>query len=131
MKSSNQIRFDFEQAKRRAAELDDIAEDMGRLSNTDLENTMAELAGGWKGDSAAQFQKKVESLQTEINSTAKELSSIATTIRNIARTIYNAEMEALTIANRRQYGGGGSGGGGGGGGHGNSSGGHGGGGFRG
>lgn len=104
MKTKAQIEFDFEQARRRAAELEEIAADLSQLSKRDMENTRAELSGAWKGESAQLFQTKAGKLQEDIQDTAKELNTIAATIREIAQRIYEAEMEALRIATERQYG---------------------------
>ena len=103
MKTKAQIEFDFEQARRRAAELEEIAAELSRISRRDMENAKTELAGAWKGESAHSFQTKAGILQKEIKSTAGELNSVAAAIREIAQRIYEAEMEALCIAIEREY----------------------------
>ena len=103
MKTKLQIEFDFEQARRRAAELEEIAENISQLSRPDIENAKADLSSAWKGESAQHFQKKTEILQEDIRGRAKELNAIAAAIREIAAKIYAAEMEALRIATQREY----------------------------
>lgn len=107
MKTSAQIQFDFDQARRRATDIEEIAADLSQLSRRDMENVMAELAGVWKGESARLFQAKADTLQGEMKKTADDLRGIAATIREIARRMYEAEMEALRIASQRDSGGGG------------------------
>lgn len=101
MKTASQIKFDFQQAKKRAAELEEIAEDMRRLAKSDLENTMGNLSAAWKGDSSRQYLTKAARLQEEITATSRDLNNIADTIRRIAAIIYDAEMKALQIATQR------------------------------
>lgn len=101
MKTKAQIEFDFAQARMRAAEIDEVAADLARISKQDMENTMAELAGAWKGDSARLFQNKADALQGKVSATSRELGAIADTIREIARIMYEAEMEALRLATQR------------------------------
>lgn len=103
MKTKQQIEFDFEQARRRATELEEIASDISRLSRRDIEAAKADLAGAWKGESAQLFLQKTENLQENIRGTAKELNAIAAAIRKIAEQMYAAEMEALRIATQREY----------------------------
>ena len=85
MKTKLQIEFDFEQARRRAAELEEIAENISQLSRRDIENAKADLSSAWKGESAQHFQKKTEILQEDIRGTAKELNAIAAAIRTGTR----------------------------------------------
>lgn len=103
MKTRWEIEFDFEQARRRAAELEEIASDISQISRRDIENAKTDLAGAWKGESAQLFRQKTEKLQEDIRETAKELDAIAIAIREIAGKMYAAEMEALRIATQREY----------------------------
>lgn len=103
MKTKAQIEFDFELARRRAAELEEISSNLSRISRRDMENAKAELIGAWRGENAQLFQAKAGKLQEEIKSTAGELNSIAAAIREIAKRIYEAEMEALHIAIERKH----------------------------
>jgi len=112
MKDIFRIKIDFALARRRADEIDEIADDLAKIAKKDMENSMRGLMGCWRGDSANQYLAKSDRLQGEINKTANELRSIASNVRATARRIYEAEMEALRIAQTRLGGGGGGGGGG-------------------
>ena len=103
MASRSEIEFDFNQAKRQADRIDGIADDLSRLSQRKLENALQILSSNWKGTNASNYLKKGDRLQGEINGTVNELRSIASAIRTIAQNIYNAEMEALRIAEEREY----------------------------
>ncbi len=102
MASRYQIEMDFSRANQKAQDLDDIASDLSRLGNTDLENTLQGLSSEWKGDNATKYVQKGGELKSKISTTAANLRNVASTIRAIARNTYNAEMEALRIAEQRE-----------------------------
>lgn len=102
MASRYQIQMDFSQAERKAAELDSIAGDLSRLSGTDLQNTLNSLGNNWKGENAGLYIGKGFQLMENMERTAASLRQTAETIRSVARNIYNAEMEALRIAEERE-----------------------------
>jgi len=102
MASKYQIEMDFSRANQKAQELDEIAADLSKLSNTDLENTLQGLNNEWKGENATKYIQKGTLLKGKISNTAANLKSVASTIRTIARNTYNAEMEALRIAEQRE-----------------------------
>lgn len=103
MASRSKIQFDFNQAKKQAGRIDDIADGLSGLSKKKLENALQTLSNNWEGANASAYLSKGDRLQGEINSTVLELHSIASDIRTIAQRIYNAEMEALRIAEEREY----------------------------
>ena len=102
MASRYQIQMNFSQAERKAAELDGIAGDLSRLSRTDLQNTLNSLGNNWKGENAGLYIGKGFQLIENMEKTAASLRQTAETIRSVARNIYNAEMEALRIAEERE-----------------------------
>lgn len=102
MASRYQIQMNFSQAERKAAELDGIAGDLSRLSGTDLQNTLNNLGNNWKGENAGLYIGKGFQLMENMEKTAASLRQTAETIRSVARNIYNAEMEALRIAEERE-----------------------------
>lgn len=102
MASRYQIQMDFNRAKQKAQDLDNIANDLSRLSGTDLRNTLDGLSHDWKGDNANKYIQKGYTLKNSMDNTVKNLRNVASTIRTIAQNIYNAEMEALRIAEERE-----------------------------
>ena len=76
MKTSGEIRFDFQNAMQQARKLDELADSIER--------------------------RVVGKLQGQIRQTARSLRSTAEDIRRIARRIYEAEMRALEIAQSRK-----------------------------
>ncbi|BAL00623.1 hypothetical protein OBV_34240 [Oscillibacter valericigenes Sjm18-20] len=105
MRSTFQIIFDFEEAKRQAQKIDDVAERMEELANQKLGQARENLTAYWQGSSAGAFQERQNELQQGILGTAEALHQQADNIRMIAKRLYDAEMEALRIAEERSYGG--------------------------
>ena len=102
MASRYQIQMDFSRANQKANDLDNIANDLSRLSGTDLQNTLNSLGNDWKGDNATLYIQKGFSLKENLDETVKSIRNTASTIRSIAKNIYDAEMEALRIAEERE-----------------------------
>lgn len=102
MSSRTEIRFNFKQALSQADKLDSVAERLERVSAKSIENSMQVLTSAWKGNNASAFLKKETVLKGDIKATAANIHGIADDIRRIARRLYDAEMEALRIANKRR-----------------------------
>ena len=103
MKSLFSIEFDFRQAIKRAEELEEIAANMRKLANDDLEDSLQNLSTVWKGEAASAYINKGISLREKILKSSNDLKKTAGTIRNVARRTYNAEMAAYRIAMERDY----------------------------
>lgn len=103
MATRESIQFDFDQARRQADHLDRIADHLDNLGKNKLNNSMQTLSQNWKGANAEAYLAKGNNLKQEITSSASDLRGIASDIRRIAQNIYNAEMEALRIAEEREY----------------------------
>lgn len=102
MASRHQIQMDFTRATQKANELDGIADNLSRLADTDLQNTLDGLNNDWKGDNAGEYIKKGFALKEDMDKTVKDIRETAGTIRTVAKNIYDAEMEALRIAEERE-----------------------------
>lgn len=103
MSSRASIEFDFKKACQQAGRLEELAGELQNLSNNRFGGTMQNLAASWKGENATAYLRKGTQLQSEIISTSRDLQNAASGIRAIARRIYDAEMEALRIAEMRSY----------------------------
>ena len=101
MKTSTQIKLNYREAMQQARDLDTLAGKIRNTANQKVEESMQLLSSGWKGNNASEFLKKYSELKRQILESADELSSIADDIRTTARIIYNAEMEAVRIANNK------------------------------
>lgn len=97
------IRINFQRAKNQASTLEQIAEDLSRLSCNDFAGTMQLISTNWKGNNANAYLQKGFRLQDDMNDTVQQLREVASEIRRIAQRIYDAEMAALRIAEQRNY----------------------------
>lgn len=104
MKSSYQISVDFQNAQDQARKLEDAASRLERNVLRQMDTAEQGIHSAWKGQSATLFLSKEERLSGDIRRTASDLRGIASDIRRIARRIYDAEMEALRIAQSRRDG---------------------------
>ena len=97
------IEWNYIQAKRQAAKLEEQADRLGRLAGNSLSGTMQTLSNNWRGDSADAYLRKGEKMRSEINTLAKELRRAASVIRSSAERTYRAEMRARELAKKRKY----------------------------
>lgn len=101
MADKAQIQINFNRAKQQANELESLAKSLENLSGSELENLLEELSNCWKGDNATRYRQKGAALQAEISKTAKSIRNTANGIRSIAQNTYEAEMNAVRIAEER------------------------------
>lgn len=101
MSSKSEIRINFRQAIHQAEQLESVADRLDKLAKNKMESSMRSLSNAWKGHNAAEFLAKETLLQENIIRTTYEIREIAAVIRFTAHRIYEAEMEALRIAEER------------------------------
>lgn len=101
--SRESIEFDFKKAKQQAKKLDDAAERFRRIANNNFQDTMQAISASWKGENSRRYLNKGTSLKNQMIRTAAKLNGIASEIRTVAQRIYNAEMQALKIAEEREF----------------------------
>lgn len=100
MASRWEIESDLRHSMNQANRLDEIARSVSKASSG-MGNALHSVQSGWTGENAALYIGKGGRLQGNIESSANSLRSIASTIRSVAQSIYDAEMEALRIAEER------------------------------
>lgn len=103
MKGLGQIQMDYRRALRKADELDDIAEDLKRLSERNLQSSLQNISVSWKSENASRYLEKGNKLGSNIIQTSRQIRQIASAVRNAARRTYEAEMRAYRIAMARKY----------------------------
>ena len=104
MRTSSEIYFDFTNARRQADRLDSLADKLSRQTVKGMEQTTQSASQAWTGDNGSKYVQKGADLKNQINETVTELRSVAADIRSAAQRVYNAEMEALRIAQQRRSG---------------------------
>lgn len=97
-KSEYEIYLDFRAAEDLVSELRAIARETRNLAESDLGVVLSRVADCWTGDNASAFLEKGSILQQRVLSRAANLETIATTIEQMAKNTYEAEMEAVKIA---------------------------------
>lgn len=102
MKSEHSIRFDFAMANRRAAELEDIAQEMRSKVAKGMAATMTNLHAAWEGENAMAYLQKANKVRNDLERTAKDVETVAGNIRYVARIMYETEMRALRVAQQRK-----------------------------
>lgn len=93
--------MDFRKAKQQAKDLDEVADNLKKVSGKDLEEQIRQISLNWTGDNSQKFISKIGKLQGNMNDTVAALREVAQAIRQIAEVIYEAEMEAWERAHNR------------------------------
>lgn len=97
------IEFDFRKAKQQAVRLDAAAEQLRRIANNNFQDTLQGISASWTGENSRHYLDKGMKLKNQMAQTARKLNGIASEIRTAAQRIYFAEMEALRIAEEREF----------------------------
>lgn len=92
------IEINFQQAQAQAQKLEDVADSMKRLADQQMTGTIQEMSACWKGETAAAYFGKMEKVKQEVEATAETLYAAANSIRTQAKRIYDAEMQAIALA---------------------------------
>lgn len=100
-KTMDMIEMDFQNARRQAGELEEIAQSLHMLAEQGIQSCMAGIAANWKGDNAAAFCKKGTIVESNIRQTAQELKNAAEVIRQMAQNTYQAEKANYETARNR------------------------------
>lgn len=103
MATRQEIQLNFKQAKKEIDKLTDAATDLYKLSGRTFEDTLNGISHCWKGENSTAFINKGNELQRMMTRTAMDLGDILVEMNNIVEKIYKAEMDALEIANKRNY----------------------------
>lgn len=92
------IQFDYNHAISQAKELERLADRIESNVVKKMDGVADDLNAAWKGESAGNYIRKEQQLRDQIKQTARELRDTAADIRRVAKRLYNAEMEAIRIA---------------------------------
>lgn len=94
---------DFLDAKRKAAELDRISNELSKIGRDKIKNDLNSVNKNWNGSASDVFLSKGNKLTEDILSVAESLHNTADTIIRVAQRVYDSEMKALEIARKRTY----------------------------
>lgn len=98
MASYATINFNYQKAMRQATQLEDLANQLKRIANSDVDSALDQVAASWKGDSANMFIQKGNKAKNDLLQSSKQLQNTANAIRAAARALRNAEIRAKQIA---------------------------------
>ncbi len=98
-----EIEINFNNAMRKADEVDSIANELRTLANRKFDGSLQRLAQNWQSDNSSAFIQKGNMLEGQMVNTARNLDKIADSIRSCAQRIRDAERRALEIAQKRTY----------------------------
>ncbi len=103
MKTEQEISMDYNRAMSMTDELSEIAEMFRKLTQEEAIGQLNTLAADWKGENSDHFVRKAADYLRSTSDISSELDKLANNIRANARAVYNAEMEALRLAQERNY----------------------------
>ncbi len=96
-----EIYLDYQRSITCAEELLTIAGNMVTQIQSETASLREELMGGWKGEAAGEFQRKLLVLSEKGGELSRTLSQIGEMQKTVAWNIYEAEVQALRIAQQR------------------------------
>ena len=96
MRSRSEIIMDYNRVMGLADQLDSLAGKLKQEMDGTVRGTLDSLRAAWQGENSELFISNAAS-------SADSLQSFAYSIRSNAQRVYNAEMEALRIAEERSY----------------------------
>ncbi|MCD8012060.1 MAG: hypothetical protein LUG99_02585 [Lachnospiraceae bacterium] len=102
-KSASEISLDYNQAVGQADSLNEMARELRNAANVSIQECISGISGCWTGSNSAAYVKKCSQLKSDVLSTAAQLERTAAAVRTIAKNTYNAEMQALRLAQLRNY----------------------------
>lgn len=100
-KTLTTIWMDFEKARSKADQLDQLADNLKKLADQQMEQTFQQIGNAWTGEEARTFLTKGKQLEEKVKRDGEQLRKIAAAIRTAARATYNAERRAILIAQSR------------------------------
>lgn len=103
MASEHTIKMNFENAKRQANELSDIAERVSEIATGKLTESIENIDKNWDGANSKKFLKKSNELKAKVEDSAKDIAAVADAIRKMAKAVYDAEMKNIETAKTRSY----------------------------
>lgn len=101
-KTMQTIEMDFQNARKQADELEQIAKSLSLLADEQFQSCLSAVAACWKGENASAFCKKGHIVGNNIKNSAEELKDAAAVMRQMAENTYDAEKKNYEIAKTRE-----------------------------
>ncbi len=103
MRTEAEIYLEYEKAMSQAETLMQLAGELDSAVAAETRETAAVLTAVWKGESAEAFLAKCDTWGQKCADCTSSLTKSAEAVKTIAQNIYNAEMQALRLAETRAY----------------------------
>ena len=103
MKSSEKISMDYNRTVKMANELLELASQFRKITQEKAISQLNTLNANWKGENAEHFVRKAGGYLQSKSEVAEQLEELANSIKINSQNVYNAEMNALRIAQQRTY----------------------------
>lgn len=97
MASEATIQFNYNRAISQARKLEQLADELKSLANSNLESTISNLSSNWNGESATAFIAKAQKAKDDMLNNATQLYNTASVVRKSAKNIRDAELQALKV----------------------------------
>lgn len=97
VRKKEEIEIDFYRAISRAQEIEDMADQLGALANSNMEESMNLLKKSFAGSGCKPLSVLGEEIGMGLLSAADDLLSVARNIRQTSKIIYNAEIAGLKL----------------------------------
>jgi uncharacterized protein YukE len=101
IKTSTEILMDFTNAKRQAGRLEEAARAI-RVEALRMEDCRRSVCGAWSGDNALRYTSKMGHVSGDLERIANNLDKAAAVLRKNAKALFDAEMEAIRLAEARK-----------------------------
>lgn len=95
------IEFDFYSTTMQANRLEEIANEIEKISNKKIDETLKNISNNWKSQTASAFIIKGNQVQNQITTSADDLAKVSQRIKKVAKQVYQAELKAKEIATNR------------------------------
>ena len=102
-RTRQEIYLHYSGAMKQAAELEAVAGRMKELLDGDIADTFTDAESAFKGEAGRKFQIRGRDLTDRLKSCQISLRQNAAALKNLAERVFQADMDALMIARRRDY----------------------------
>ncbi len=101
--SRESMEINFQQSLEVAGTLEELAGILTRVTENDFQELLLNIRRCWEGAAAEEFLKRGDTLCEKLKQSAAALTSGAQMVRQTAQKIYQAEQQAIIIAQERKY----------------------------
>lgn len=99
--TEQEINFNYDNAMKQVAELNEIASALDKVGSTNLADCMKKVGKNWKGENSTAYVKKGDALNQKIVKCSKNISAAANALSTMAENICRAEKANLATINSK------------------------------